>query len=262
MTSALADELRRALYERIGAIFANTLRGPGHCDVCTAPTAAPLCDGCRDHRTLHGTALADLVVPLAYVCGWMSPPHQSAHHVRRYKHLTQPSAGCANDLRLMVHAATLLHAECVAKAVGSAWDTVTFVPSAARPGPTHPAVALARSVAGYHLKDRLLLTVGPEIGAPPTRRPMSTRFVVDPGSRPVVEDRHVLVVDDTWVSGGKAQSAALALKAAGARAVTVLCVGRWLDWRWAEHKALIQRLDQRYDAFRCPCPGAACHMVS
>jgi hypothetical protein len=38
--------------------------------------------------------------------------------------------------------------------------------------------------------------------------------------------RHVLVVDDTWVSDDKAQSASLSLKAVGAAAVTVICIGR------------------------------------
>ncbi len=36
----------------------------------------------------------------------------------------------------------------------------------------------------------------------------------------------VVVVDDTWVSGGSAQSAAVALKLAGARRVAVIALGR------------------------------------
>ena len=36
----------------------------------------------------------------------------------------------------------------------------------------------------------------------------------------------VLLLDDTWASGGSAQSAALALKRAGARAVAVVVIGR------------------------------------
>jgi adenine/guanine phosphoribosyltransferase-like PRPP-binding protein len=38
----------------------------------------------------------------------------------------------------------------------------------------------------------------------------------------------VLLLDDTWTSGGTAQSAAVALKRAGARSVTVVVVGRHL----------------------------------
>ena len=39
----------------------------------------------------------------------------------------------------------------------------------------------------------------------------------------------VLLVDDTWVSGASAQSAAAALKAAGARRVALVVIGRHLD---------------------------------
>ena len=39
----------------------------------------------------------------------------------------------------------------------------------------------------------------------------------------------VLVVDDTWVSGGSAQSAAVALKLAGARRVAILVIGRHVN---------------------------------
>jgi orotate phosphoribosyltransferase len=39
----------------------------------------------------------------------------------------------------------------------------------------------------------------------------------------------VLVVDDTWVSGGSAQSTAAALKLAGARRVAVVALGRHVN---------------------------------
>lgn len=68
----------------------------------------------------------------------------------------------------------------------------------------------------------------------------------------------MLVVDDTWVSGGKAQSAALALKAAGATAVTVLCVARWLRYDWPDHKRLIESLQETYNARMCPVTGGTC----
>jgi orotate phosphoribosyltransferase len=39
----------------------------------------------------------------------------------------------------------------------------------------------------------------------------------------------VLLVDDTWVSGGSGQSAAAALKTAGARRVALVVLGRHVD---------------------------------
>lgn len=80
--------------------------------------------------------------------------------------------------------------------------------------------------------------------------------------QPAVVDKHVLVVDDTWGSGNKAQSAALALKAAGATCVTVLCATRWLRYDWADHRELIESLVEPYDAMRCPVSGDVCPQTS
>ena len=55
---------------------------------------------------------------------------------------------------------------------------------------------------------------------------------VDPGWLRVdgpVAGADVLVVDDTWVSGGSAQSAAVALKLAGARRVAIIVIGRHVN---------------------------------
>lgn len=42
-------------------------------------------------------------------------------------------------------------------------------------------------------------------------------------------DPAVLLIDDTWTTGGNAQSAALALRAAGASKVAVMVIGRHFD---------------------------------
>lgn len=76
--------------------------------------------------------------------------------------------------------------------------------------------------------------------------------------RPQGAGQHVLVVEDTWVSGDKAQSATLALKAAGAMRVTILCVTRWLRYDWLDHRELIETLTEPYDAARCPVTGSFC----
>lgn len=254
----IAKQVRTRLYAQVGAFFTHTRRSPGRCGICTAPALADLCGGCADQRMIYGAELADLVVPLAYIKGWMNPAHQSEHHVRRYKHPVQPSPGCLADLKLMMLAGTLLHGGCIARTVGW-WQVVTFVPSATRPGPEHPVADLARQVATHSLNtQRILLTLGPGFAAEPDRWPRPDRFVVLPEFVPVVAGRHVLVVDDTWVSGGKAQSAALALKAVGAAAVTIVCIGRWLSYRWNEHRPLIDSLREPYDAMHCPVTGSAC----
>ncbi|MBL8928275.1 MAG: hypothetical protein JNM77_18920 [Pseudonocardia sp.] len=259
----IPDEVKeraaQQLYELVGAFFTNTSRGPGRCQVCTGPAVEPLCTQCSNWHDVYGADLADLVVPLAYAKGYMSPLHQSAHHVTQYKNRIQPSAECQRDLALMVRVATLLHGECIAATAGW-WDVLTFVPSAGRPGVAHPVVDLARAVAPLNpAPTKVLLDLGPDISSGPARYPLPHRFVVPEEYAPKVAGQHVLVVDDTWVSGDKPQSAALALRAAGARTVTLLLVARWLNWNYNEqHKKLISSLKEPYDARQCPVTGDAC----
>jgi adenine/guanine phosphoribosyltransferase-like PRPP-binding protein len=49
------------------------------------------------------------------------------------------------------------------------------------------------------------------------------------GTGLMADGADVLVVDDTWVSGGSAQSVAAALKLAGARRVAVIVLGRHVN---------------------------------
>ena len=254
----IAARLTARLHTEVGAFFCNTRRGAlGICAVCTGPATDMVCPQCRDARAVFGTGIADLVVPLAYAKGRMSPTHQSEHHVHRYKHPRFPAPKCVRDLSLMILAGSRLHGACIVQKVGW-WGAVTFVPSATRPGSTHPVAELARQIPQVGLgAQRILLGLGP--GAHESgRAPRSDWFVVPPEFVPVVVGRHVLVVDDTWVSGGKAQSAALALKAAGATAVTVLCVARWLHYDWPDHKRLIESLQETYNARMCPVTGGTC----
>lgn len=258
----IAQALVTRLFAEVGAFFCNTRRGtPDVCPVCTGPSpahsGAGLCAQCRGARETYGDGLADLVVPLAYAKAYMPSMHQSAHHVRAYK-AVPPAPKCAQDLRLMTVAAIYLHGRCIAATTGW-WHAVTFVPSSARPGVEHPAADLARAA---HSVDpsaaKVALGTGRGITEPPARAPRQDRFSVPGRYRPLVDGRHVLVVDDTWVSGDKAQSAALALKDAGAARVTVLCVTRWLRHDWPDHRRLIETLDEPYDALRCPVTGAGC----
>ena len=55
----------------------------------------------------------------------------------------------------------------------------------------------------------------------------------------------VLVVDDTWVSGGSAQSAAVALKLAGARRVAIVVIGRHVNPDDPRSAQLLGALKQR-----------------
>ena len=257
-----AAQLSRLLRQRVGGFFHNTLRDPQRtCSVCYGPKGSgDLCHRCAEHRAEFGPRLADDVVILTYVRGRQASEsiHQSAHTVRAYKQ-SPPARKCAEDMALMVHAATVIHGECIEKTSGSAWSAVTFVPSRSRPGPIHPVAELARQVSRNNdAQNRLLLDVAAGFETPPDRTVRADRFEVPSKYADRVNGRHVLLIDDTWTSGAKVQSAAVALHDAGAKTVTALCVARWCRDNWPDHKELLDMCTAPYDALVCPVTGGPC----
>lgn len=68
-------------------------------------------------------------------------------------------------------------------------------------------------------------SVGLVRGRNPCGRPKDDHFTVTSNN---ADGRHVLLIDDTWTSGGHALSATLALRASGADQISVLVLARWL----------------------------------
>ncbi|WP_146134810.1 ComF family protein [Actinopolyspora mortivallis] len=108
-------------------------------------------------------------------------------------------------------------------------------------------------------ENRLLVEIGPGFDDS-DRVVRADRFVVPDEYRERVRGKHVLVVDDTWTSGAKMQSAAVALSDAGAAQVTALCVARWCRYDWPDHRELLDSCTEPYDAFDCPVLGEDCVM--
>jgi len=244
---------------RVGGFFRNTRLERGlTCSVCRGPSADEFCAHCKEERSRFDGLLADHVYPLTYVRGYADHGiDQSAYTVRAYKH-SPPAPKCLDDMRLMVLGATFIHGPCLASTAGAVWTAVTFVPSAGRPGPEHPVAELARHVHGNHVtRHRAPLEPGYGI-ADGSRRVRDDRFVVPTRFEDRIADQHVLVIEDTWVTGTKVQSAAVALKLAGAHSVTALCVARWCDYRRDENRRLLDSCPEPYDARVCPVTGSAC----
>jgi len=66
-----------------------------------------------------------------------------------------------------------------------------------------------------------------------------------------IEGRSVLLIDDTWTTGASAQSAAAALKAAGASATAAVVIGRHLNREWHENDRRIRGIARPFDWSRC-----------
>jgi len=64
-------------------------------------------------------------------------------------------------------------------------------------------------------------------------------------------DRNGLLIDDMWTSGANAQSAACAMKAAGAATVGLVVIGRFVRRDWADHGDRLDELPRGFDWDTC-----------
>lgn len=193
------------------------------CRTCAGPAGAGYarCYQCELARCQAGGLLADAVA----AAGYAVRGGPLAEDLRRYKseHVAAAEATAAADrLRGMLAAFLAERGPSVWAAAGMAAGpaAVAVVPSGqGRPG-AHPLGVLVRSCIALPVVR--LSVVSAEVHA----------RGVNPGWLRVgdpVAGGDVLVVDDTWVSGGSAQSAAAALKLAGARRVAVIVLGRHVN---------------------------------
>jgi hypothetical protein len=193
------------------------------CRTCYGPAGAGFarCRQCELARRAGGGLLADTVA----AAGYAVRGGPLAEDLRRYKSAGADDAAVARSrARLRELLARFLrdHGEAVWRAAGmpAGPSAAAVVPTGqGRPGP-HPLAGLVRSCLALPL---VPLTVNPAV---PHVRGVSVGWL-EAGRGAAGAD--VLVVDDTWVSGGSAQSAAAALKLAGARRVAVIVLGRHVN---------------------------------
>ncbi len=146
-----------------------------------------------------------------------------------------------------------IHERCIAAVVGSPITIRVTVPSLGGRVGVHPFTAMALELNAVTRAVQLVTSSR----ATADRVVVPTQFQLDP---PVdLTGHHVLVLDDTWTTGSRAQSASMTLRAAGARAVSIMVVGRWIDPGFSDNAVFIrERLRMDYDPDRCPVTGGAC----
>jgi len=220
-------------------------RGPGVCEVCfTFTRGYSRCYACAGTRQA-----LDAMAPISY-----SIAHEQLHHVlAAYKR--EPGR---LGRRLAVQLAAVLwrhlaaHERCLAGAAArnshaERFELVTTVPSsdAARDA-AHPLPAIVGELAGptrdrhQRLLRRSDRPVAPH-SADPEKFACTRRLSGEP----------VLLIDDTWTSGANAQSAAAALKAAGAGPVAALVIGRHLKRDWHENTRRLGDISLPFDWSEC-----------
>jgi len=191
------------------------------CRVCWGPVQAGFarCYQCDLAKSEAGDLLADAVVPVGYAV----KGERLAADLRGYKSGQNDAAEAAQRLRLMLATFLRQRGASVWRAAGMAGapSAVAVVPSGqGRPGP-HPVTGIVASCV-----DLPVIRLAIRLPAQPCRRGINLGWLSVSGL-PMGAD--VLLLDDTWVSGGSAQSAAAALKLAGARTVALVVLGRHVD---------------------------------
>jgi predicted amidophosphoribosyltransferase len=227
-----------ALYENV---MLGPRRGPSVCNTCFNFT-----DGyARCYACDHGRLMLDAVAPISY-----SVAREQLHHaLASYKRLHGDVAR-----RLGASLAAILwrflaeHERCVAHAAGTdRFELVTTVPSGDRfRDEGHPLRWIVGELVGPTRDRHEQLLRRSDTDVQP-RAFSSDRFVA---TRPL-EDRSVLLIDDTWTTGASAQSAAAALKAAGAGPTAAVVIGRHLNREWHENDRRLRGIAQPFDWSEC-----------
>jgi predicted amidophosphoribosyltransferase len=207
------DEASEA-YER--AMQNIAAAGPGICRVCWG-FIDPDYETC--YKCGHQPANLDVMVPITY------SEHLGQIHLalRNYKDANSTSIRRHDAIRLAAILWRFLreHESCVARAAGvDGFDLVTIVPSSSPERDKQSAFAGLTSWVGP-IKSRLKRTLKP------TGKVEGRDF--DPNRFKSIADlsgKSVLLLDDTWTSGGHAQSAPHALTGAGAQKVALAVIGR------------------------------------
>jgi len=243
--------VRAAVATAAGGYLRNVIRQPGvTCTVCADPVRGfDRCWRCAQLRRVAG--VADVVAPLTYAIAGTP----SGALLRDYKN--HPARKVREPLTAVITWLLWLglsgHERCVGAAAGMPVSARVVIPSlTCRPG-THPLTEIAGAIGV--LGEEVMLRAAPDALCDRVLRP--EKFVVTPAG--AVRGRHVLVLDDMWTTGSNAQSAALALRCAGAAVISVMVVGRWLNPRYGRTADFIAtRLRGDFDPDLCPVTGGSC----
>lgn len=215
------------------ATCALPVRGYTHCPQCTAHIST-------------GLAVADRTGFLVYAD---RPNSQAYRMMFGYKQeLLRPQFEPV--VRALLAVGLRAHFSCAAKLAETDDSGWAVVPS------TKGRSVLAELVRGLSRSPSAEVVAG-LTGVTPNRTLNPESWAVAPG--PTLP-AHVMVIDDSWVTGSSAQSLACSLKQAGVRQVSILNAARVLSPDWEPNKAFIKDVlpGLPYDWVVCPWTRGEC----
>lgn len=198
--------------------------GPGVCNIChNWPNPGfPRCYSCAQVLA-QVSRPCELVVPTSLVT---TRANQLYWELSRYK-----AAGVREELRrrfqrdLVGLLGRFLrdHHGCIAGLAGGGWDGVVVVPSSKDRTGLHPLVEAFSHYRPLRTAHRRVLGPGPAAIGWNTASDRGFEVLDD------VEGERLLIVDDTYTTGARSQSAASALQLAGAAVIAIVPIGRVIN---------------------------------
>jgi hypothetical protein len=246
--AAWLAEAEPQLLTLAGGFLRNTRRLAG--------VTCPLCAGmpgqgwteCRDCRAMM--LRDDLSDRIAFVTYGVKG-QQSGHIMHGYKN-PHPGPNQQVIVQMLLGITLLRHRECFTSPSHGRPTHWAVVPSLSGRGGEHPLEVLLAPI----MKQ---LSMQPLAAAEQVQFPRSVR--PENFATPPLDGEHVLLCDDTWARGGHVQSAAGALKLAGAGYVTTLVLARWIDPAFDNAAAVLRdHLNDDYNPELCPFTGSSCPM--
>lgn len=264
------QQLVSRLQPLIAGVMANPLRLPGvTCSICTreVQNGALRCVRCNNDYESNAAPFefgpqgyqpspyrtADLVVPLSYAL----KGHQAYTDLLQYKDTYSPSHAALDRLSVLTALFQACDTWCIDRFIGQPVTEVAVLPSLQGRQGAHPLEEISQFLPRAWRRTRLVAASNLPTD-PNARRQTNPAFF---HYAEVLHGRHVVLFDDTWVTGGHAQGAALALRKAGAARVTILTLGRCLDPSWSETASFVRRFNlpmKPYDVTVCPVTGGTC----
>lgn len=223
------------------------LPGSGVCQTCCGPARVgyPTCWPCRETGRILGTGVADAVVPVSLAL----KGEQYANELWRYKNTAGPQQQYfRTGLAAVLWRFLVLHEVCIAEHCAvPGFDVVTTVPSTSGRA-DHPLQTMVATMVGV-TRDRHRDLLRPTPAAVALGRGASSARYASS----VLWGENVLLIDDTWTTGNHAQSAAAALKAAGAGSVAVVILGRHLNGGYGDTATHVEQARlRRFSWDVCP----------
>ena len=244
MINQYGRQLDRVLDATAGS-YLQTVRYESHhdllCPVCGGfkNPAYPRCRSCEtlavQTRALQaGTGMTDATLAADRIaCGVyaVEPASQTLKMMYGYKEARPLSPDYRRNVRALIALALIGHGQCLDESAGMPVSGWTMVPSTTgsprfrQPHPLHDIIAsVLPGVPEVRLVARKAKTRNLDL---------DVFALADPSDR-----RHlggdVVLIDDSWVTGGTVQSAAALLKFEGAAQVSVYCVARIVSTRYLD----------------------------